>query len=469
MTNSADRLLSYSTRARMNKLQPKPEEIPAFLGLIDKTIRVPNRPYWVYCRRTNGDIIKAFNNIMPANRPGLAVTLVHKRHWFVQGPRDTYADPVFLGLADGVTQEMTFPGQSSPFIAWQQYLPGLVQAIGGLTLRIYAYTLDIPDVAGVTGFNTQDIDMTPYLPASGAWWARLEVGAGGINVVTPAASVADVSLLTYADVPAGTDGYKSLAAVKLYAGQTKFFYYTSLPNSDVIDLRADGGSLAAYSNLKVKEIDGTPSVSHVKTIRVSNGTLTNDGAGQVTIETNIALGSELIDLTAQVTGSETHFTFSPGASGIEVLRNGITEKPANVTYVAGATAFDLATAPAAGANLIVRRVNAVTTVTEILTYDSGWFAISTGEKITKTHSLGTQKLNITIYLATDSGGTDGQVYASYTEPGYTYGASVQINNNDNAFDVVMGSSGYAKRNNSGGVVSYPSTGIYCRVVALGFA
>lgn len=37
--------------------------------------------------------------------------------------------------------------------------------------------------------------------------------------------------------------------------------------------------------LEVKEVDGSPDVSNVTVIRVSNGTLTNDGGGQVTIAT----------------------------------------------------------------------------------------------------------------------------------------------------------------------------------------
>ncbi len=38
-------------------------------------------------------------------------------------------------------------------------------------------------------------------------------------------------------------------------------------------------------SLTVKEIDGTPTVASVTTIRVSNGTMTDDGGGQVTIST----------------------------------------------------------------------------------------------------------------------------------------------------------------------------------------
>ena len=45
-------------------------------------------------------------------------------------------------------------------------------------------------------------------------------------------------------------------------------------------------SFSARGLLRVKEIDGTPDVTTVKTINVSNGTLTDDGNGVVTIDTS---------------------------------------------------------------------------------------------------------------------------------------------------------------------------------------
>ncbi len=57
----------------------------------------------------------------------------------------------------------------------------------------------------------------------------------------------------------------------------------------------DGGNVTGPlgtgggSSLEVKEIDGSPDVSNVSIIRVSNGTLTSDGGGQVTITTGGAV------------------------------------------------------------------------------------------------------------------------------------------------------------------------------------
>jgi hypothetical protein len=48
---------------------------------------------------------------------------------------------------------------------------------------------------------------------------------------------------------------------------------------------------SSLASLTVKEVDGTPNVTDVEVIRVSNGTLTNDGGGQVSIDTTGGGGS----------------------------------------------------------------------------------------------------------------------------------------------------------------------------------
>lgn len=43
-------------------------------------------------------------------------------------------------------------------------------------------------------------------------------------------------------------------------------------------------ALNAVAPLRVQEIDGTPLVNNVTTIKVTNGRLTNDGAGVITLD-----------------------------------------------------------------------------------------------------------------------------------------------------------------------------------------
>lgn len=65
--------------------------------------------------------------------------------------------------------------------------------------------------------------------------------------------------------------------------------------------------------LTVQEIDGSPTVNHVTTLRVSNGTLTNDGAGQVTITTGGGGGGNVAHLdTPNTFTAENLFTTSVG-------------------------------------------------------------------------------------------------------------------------------------------------------------
>jgi len=68
------------------------------------------------------------------------------------------------------------------------------------------------------------------------------------------------------------------------------------------------------NKLRVREVDGTPNVFPVSTIVVSNGTLTNDGGGQVTITTGGGAG----------TGTVTSVAVSGGTTGITITGSPIT-------------------------------------------------------------------------------------------------------------------------------------------------
>lgn len=69
------------------------------------------------------------------------------------------------------------------------------------------------------------------------------------------------------------------------------------------------------NKLRVREVDGTPNVFPVSTIVVSNGTLTNDGGGQVTITTGGGGGGS---------GTVTSVAFSTGTTGLLVTGSPIT-------------------------------------------------------------------------------------------------------------------------------------------------
>lgn len=87
-------------------------------------------------------------------------------------------------------------------------------------------------------------------------------------------------------------------------------------------LTATGGGSGSNDFLTVKEVDGAPTVGSVLTIRVSNGTLTDDGGGQVTIDTSggvTGITRTVSVITANTTGgttANTDYVYHASATGI---------------------------------------------------------------------------------------------------------------------------------------------------------
>jgi hypothetical protein len=205
--------------------------------------------------------------------------------------------------------------------------------------------------------------------------------------------------LSDATIPLPVPGDNTICAVKMFYGQTQF--RKDGYNNDFVDLRwsgvangsivtvgphasthistgsdpidaavaagasglmtgADKTKLDGLTSLRIKTVDGATNVTPVETIVVTNGTLTNDGSGQVTIDTGGgggSLGLEPIDCTAQVDGTETHFTFTPACTAALALLNGAVMKPADVTLDGDGLGVVLGFAPEVGDNLIIIRAS----------------------------------------------------------------------------------------------------------------
>lgn len=79
-------------------------------------------------------------------------------------------------------------------------------------------------------------------------------------------------------------------------------------------------TFSARGLLRVKEVDGSPDVTTVKTINVSNGTLTDNGSGEVTIDTGGGGASslnELSDVTLTSTANNQSLVFNSTSSKFE--------------------------------------------------------------------------------------------------------------------------------------------------------
>lgn len=105
---------------------------------------------------------------------------------------------------------------------------------------------------------------------------------------------------------------------------------------------------AASGGITVKEVDGTPTVASVTTIRFPNGSLTDDGGGQVTYAASIAV-AVIADHKAQNTGGG---TFTTGGWRTRDLNTEVSDANALVTI-----SSNLFT-PIAGTYLLIARAPA---------------------------------------------------------------------------------------------------------------
>jgi hypothetical protein len=77
---------------------------------------------------------------------------------------------------------------------------------------------------------------------------------------------------------------------------------------------SDGGGSTSTFNLTIQELDGVPTVSGVTTIRVSNGTLIDNGGGVVTLTTGGGGGTLTVSDGVTAVGGVVNLTFTSGAT-----------------------------------------------------------------------------------------------------------------------------------------------------------
>ncbi len=278
--------------------QPKANEARGFLGLSDNTIAVPGKSHYVYVRLWNGEIVEAFNNHNVPPMPGLAVKVLYRLRHYEVDVADVYDQPVFRGLPDGAEDELQWPGSHTLYVRPEQFLPGLVYPYDGLTVYVAGGRVAL-SAGGFVSIPAQTVDLSSYVPASDAQWATIELMEDGTIWVEAGGAAASVGELLESDIPTSGSGFP-LAAVKMYNGQTEAAQGQF--GSDIVDLRFfQRGASGGGGSIAVEEQDGTPSVSSVTKIKVSNGTLSDDGGGVVSLETGSPIWGEIAGTLANQT------------------------------------------------------------------------------------------------------------------------------------------------------------------------
>lgn len=112
---------------------------------------------------------------------------------------------------------MQWPNQRVLYVRPEQILAGLVYPKSGLVVYVCGRNVPLP-AGGYVNVPHQEIDLTSYLPVSGAVWAVIAMEIDGTVSVTTGGAAASWSELNRADIPF-VNGY-AVAAIRLYNGQT---------------------------------------------------------------------------------------------------------------------------------------------------------------------------------------------------------------------------------------------------------
>ena len=169
--------------------------------------------------------------------------------------------------------------------------------------RVDANTTDIVTVSGIAGLTVRDIDGTPSI--SNVTTIRVtngsltDNGGGTVTIATSGSggdsSYDDTAISGYFEsrvdsadsaITANSGYFESRVDSADSTATANSGYFESRVDTNAADIITVSGLTGGSSSLTVRDVDGTPSVSNVTTIEVTNGSLTDQGGGVVRIATS---------------------------------------------------------------------------------------------------------------------------------------------------------------------------------------
>jgi hypothetical protein len=226
--------------------QPAWTTKPAWLGDNAGSMSVLNGEKlpdgYVVVRDFDGVLSKAYNDKVPL-KPGLGVIVgydpLQPTRFKVLAIRDYMTDnpPNVLPYHH---KSHEYPGSDTVFVHSEQYLPGLLMANNGLVISIYPFFFKKAD--GSRGYcEYQTLDLTAYLPATGAQALLLVVKDDETLEIIPGSTAISLASITPADFPSNTSATKhDLWGIRVYHGQTAIRQGQSNGWNDAFDFRAGG-------------------------------------------------------------------------------------------------------------------------------------------------------------------------------------------------------------------------------------
>jgi hypothetical protein len=269
-------------------------KVPAVLGNADGIVEAGQG--LVYARLSNGYVVTAINYIAPLIFD-LSVMIGQSKSlsgiWQVISVRETFVNPATTNVKYHHEQhEFDSNGNPGPDQTWvnrKALLPLTILVSDGAGFMVRVFGNVTQTAAGVQLIDTQDIDLSSYVPTSGAKYISLECDDDGVVVVQDGTTVGAVELLTETDIPISSPDKYFLGYVMLYESQAELtdeHIRVAFPPGILWRGKADDVLLKRLGITVTRNLQYMQNVIH-STGWISGGEITNNGDGTIAVAAGI--------------------------------------------------------------------------------------------------------------------------------------------------------------------------------------
>ncbi len=192
------------------------EQVPAVLGDLDGNVDAGGS--LVYARLANGFVITAVNYVAPLIFDLHVLVGRNKAQpgfFQVISVRETYVNPA-SGYVKYHHEQHEFPHADTVWVDRKQLMPLTILVSDGAAFIVRVFGNTTQTATGIQLVNTTDLDLSSYVPATGAKYVSIEVADDGVISVHDGTTAGAIELLTAADIPVPASGKYHLGYVLLH-------------------------------------------------------------------------------------------------------------------------------------------------------------------------------------------------------------------------------------------------------------
>lgn len=194
---------------------------PAVIGKADGTVLTGTKGE-IYVRNLlNGQVLSVYNFVVP-NRATLQVEVGRRVDqlglWQVKGALETYDQPAGGISVSYHAEQHQFPNGDTVFINRKQIMALTVLVSDGENFIVRVYGSAVRTATGIAKISTQAVDLSSYVPTTGAVYLSIEADVNGAVSVHEGTGFASPAVAAVGDIPVPEAGKYMLAFILLWEG-----------------------------------------------------------------------------------------------------------------------------------------------------------------------------------------------------------------------------------------------------------